>query len=69
MGASEFSKLSVLVVDDVRAVRLVVASLLRRMGVQQIAEAGDGEEALRKLESLKCDVIITDLTMKPMDAG
>jgi CheY-like chemotaxis protein len=67
MSALDFSKLSVLVVDDVRAVRLVVASLLRRMGVQQIAEAGDGEEALRKLETLRCDAIITDLTMKPMD--
>jgi CheY-like chemotaxis protein len=67
MPALDFSKLSVLVVDDVRAVRLILTSLLRRMGVQNVTEASDGEEALHQLEHKKFDLIITDLTMKPMD--
>jgi diguanylate cyclase (GGDEF)-like protein len=56
----------VLVVDDSRLVRRVVAGFLREGGYA-VDEAEDGREALRRLESGNYDVVITDLSMPGID--
>ncbi|RYD71591.1 MAG: response regulator, partial [Sphingobacteriales bacterium] len=58
---------SVLIVDDVRATRSIVRTLLRDMGITSIHEADDGEAALRVLQTRRIELLITDLAMEPMD--
>jgi CheY-like chemotaxis protein len=56
----------VLVVDDEANARNALAELLRDEGY--ITEvAGDGQHALRALESFDADVVLTDLKMPVMD--
>ncbi|MBV9550914.1 MAG: response regulator [Alphaproteobacteria bacterium] len=58
---------SALVVDDVRAMRAIVRSILRGLGIPEIKEASCGETALQILEGQRVDLVITDLVMQPMD--
>ncbi|HZQ39287.1 MAG TPA: response regulator [Rhizomicrobium sp.] len=67
MPTSEIAHLSVLVVEDVRATRVIVRAILRSFGIVDVAEASDGQEALTVLGQRHIDVIITDLCMEPMD--
>jgi two-component system chemotaxis response regulator CheY len=64
---SEIAHLSVLVVEDVRATRVIVRAILRSFGIVDVVEASDGQEALTVLGQRHIDVIITDLCMEPMD--
>jgi two-component system cell cycle response regulator len=57
---------SVLVVDDSRVVRAVVAQHLRRAGYE-VEQADGGEAAMRLLATGRYDVMITDLRMPGMD--
>jgi len=52
-----------LVADDHPAMLRAVAEILERQGVQVIAEAADGEEALAKIEQRKPDVALVDIRM------
>ena len=56
----------VLIVDDDPDMRLAIGSVLRSRSYDVI-EAGDGEEALRKLEEEKPDLMLLDLLMPKMD--
>jgi two-component system, chemotaxis family, chemotaxis protein CheY len=67
MTGSAFERLKVLVVEDNTHMRSLLHTLLASLGIRDIIEAGDGDEALILLRSKKCDLIITDLAMKPMD--
>lgn len=58
---------SVLLVDDVRAMRMTVRSTLRSFGMFDVTEASNGEEALSILAIRDFDLVITDLVMQPMD--
>ena len=64
---SNFKGLSVLIVDDIRDVRTLTRSLLHTLGIDDVLEASDGKSALEILASYKRDLIITDLSMKPMN--
>lgn len=59
----EFENLRVLIVDDNNFVRKLERSMLRQLGVQTIAEAGDGADALKRLSSRDCDLILLDWKM------
>ena len=67
MAASEIAHLSVLLVEDVRATRVIVRTILRSFGIYDVVEAADGQEALTVLGQRHIDVVITDLAMGPMD--
>ncbi len=56
----------VLVVDDREGIRAFITGALEDMG-HQTASAGDGHEALKKLEAEEYDVMVTDLKMPRMD--
>ena len=54
----------VMLVDDHALVRRGVAALLKANGrYVVVSEAGDGEDALAKLESVEADIVILDLDM------
>jgi DNA-binding NarL/FixJ family response regulator len=55
----------VVIADDSLLVREGIASLLRRAGVEVVAEADDGEELLRIVDEHQPDVAIVDVRMPP----
>jgi CheY-like chemotaxis protein len=59
----------VLVVDDNRAMLLLVRTLLRGFGIRNVVEAIDPAEALSFMKNAAFDLIITDLSMKPIDGA
>ena len=57
---------SVLIVDDSEFVRNYHSAILRDARFQVIT-AGDGVEALEKLFTNRCDLVLTDINMQRMD--
>lgn len=55
--------LRVVLADDHVLVRQGLKSLLEREGFQVVAEASDGQEALRCVQSLKPDIAVMDISM------
>ena len=53
---------AVLIVDDERSMRRVLATFLKRKGVQ-VAEASGVREAVQKIQQTRYDVVIADLKM------
>lgn len=53
----------VMLVDDHALVRAGIASLLRASGVEVVAEAGDGDEAITYARQLRPDLIFMDIKM------
>jgi two-component system, chemotaxis family, chemotaxis protein CheY len=56
----------VLIVDDSSSVRTVARMALRERGYEVI-EACNGKEALEKLDSERCHLVISDVNMPTMD--
>jgi two-component system chemotaxis response regulator CheY len=56
----------ILIVDDSRALRMLLGHNLRQGGYE-ILEACDGEEALERLGEETVDMVITDFTMPGMN--
>ncbi|MFB9326072.1 response regulator [Paenibacillus aurantiacus] len=61
--------LKVLIVEDERTVREGIAESIEEMqcGFRLCGQAGDGEEALRLIDRLAPDIVITDIRMPRMD--
>lgn len=58
--------ITILLVDDSPTVRVMVSDLLRRKGIEVI-EAGDGIEAMEKMQVQCPDLVITDIVMPRMN--
>lgn len=56
-----------LVVDDSATMRRIVVNSLQRVGFTDVVEAGDGAEALEKMDSI--DFIITDWNMPKLSGA
>ena len=61
------AQISVMVVDDQRAIRALVKESLQQLGVRLIFEAQDGEEALMALKRGPVHLVISDLNMPKLD--
>jgi two-component system response regulator NreC len=57
----------IVLADDHVLVRQGLKSLLEREGFQVVAEASDGQEALRSVESLQPDIAIMDISMPTLN--
>jgi two-component system chemotaxis response regulator CheY len=58
----------ILLVDDSVTMRRIQKTQITNLGVSDIIEAGDGEEAFRKLnESMPIDLVMLDWNMPIMD--
>ena len=60
---------SVLIVDDSSTIRLIVRRCLEQgeLGIEDVWEAGNGEEAFDILAKQSVDVVLTDINMPKMD--
>jgi DNA-binding NarL/FixJ family response regulator len=62
------SAIRVLLVDDHKLFRAGIRSLLQAVsGVEVVAEAGDGREALRLIEAHRPDVVLMDIMMPSLN--
>lgn len=55
-----------LVIDDSMPMRRIIANVLARLGYTDVVLAGNGREALKRLESEPIDFVITDWFMPEM---
>lgn len=63
----DFSRLSILVIDDCRFMRLVLERMLEALNITTVRFASDGIEAWAHLIESEPDVIICDWEMSPED--
>lgn len=64
----EGGRFSVLIVDDEKPARNDIARMLKKMdGVEIIGEAGNGLEAVKKIESQSPDILLLDIRMPGLD--
>ncbi|MBS0198684.1 MAG: response regulator [Planctomycetes bacterium] len=57
----------VLLVDDSKVMRNVEKGILAKLGLTDVEEAGNGAEALTKVESYQPELILLDWNMPVMD--
>jgi two-component system response regulator NreC len=57
----------VVLADDHVLVRQSLKSLLEREGFQVVGEASDGQEAIRRVESLRPDIAVMDISMPTLN--
>jgi two-component system chemotaxis response regulator CheY len=62
-----YDLLKILIVDDNHHMRVLVAEILKAVGVRHIHEASDGAQALQMMKTQAIDIIMTDLSMQPLD--
>jgi CheY-like chemotaxis protein len=67
MSRSRFEDIRALIIEDNAHMRSLLRGLLGAVGIKDISEAGNGEAGLAVLRERKCDLILTDLVMQPMD--
>ena len=63
----DFSAFKVLVVDDSRTLRLILAQQLGALGIHHITEATDGLKALELVKSTAFDLMLLDMEMPELD--
>jgi two-component system chemotaxis response regulator CheY len=62
-----YDLLKILLVEDNHHMRVLLAEILRAVGVRDLFEASDGAAALQMMKNQEIDIIITDLSMQPLD--
>ncbi len=62
-----FDTLKALIVEDNAHMRVLLRELLNTAGIRDVAEAGNGSAAITVLRERKCDLILSDMAMAPMD--
>ena len=67
MSGSALEQLKVLIVEDNQHMRSLLRTLLNSAGIREIFEANNGGTGLTVLREKKCDLVLSDLAMKPMD--
>ena len=63
----DFSRLSVLVVDDNIYMRVLIRDLLKSFGTGNVLEAIDGADGIQKLKENWVDIVFVDWMMEPLD--
>lgn len=67
MPVTSLDALKVLIVEDNPHMRALLRALLTALGTQTPYEATEGESGLALFREKRCDLILCDLSMKPMD--
>ena len=68
LPANSGAKIAVMVVDDSSVIRGLITRMLSGLdGIEVATSAGDGEQALKRLQTMHIDVVILDIEMPVMD--
>lgn len=67
MAAADFGDFSVLVIEDEKFTRMVLAKMLATLGFKAVHQAEDGETGLAAVQAHNPDVVVCDVEMQPMD--
>ena len=67
MSGYDFEGMKVLVVDDSRQMRTLLASFLAGFGVKDVFQAIDADSGFEELKAIDPDIVITDWRMPPTD--
>jgi CheY-like chemotaxis protein len=67
MAESAFEYLKVLIVEDNHHMRALLRSLLLALGIKHVFEAENGEQAIGHLRDQQPDLVLSDLSMRPVD--
>jgi len=59
--------MKVMLIDDSKTMRNIQRSVLRQIGIEQVEEACDGQDALSKVTAFAPDLILVDWNMPNMD--
>lgn len=59
--------MKILIVDDSAHMRVMLSEILKAIGVQHVYEACDGTQGLQMMLDHPVDIVITDLSMQPLD--
>lgn len=62
-----YDLIRILIADDNHHMRVLLTEILRAIGVIHIHEAADGAQALQMLRNHQVDIVMTDLSMQPLD--
>ena len=62
-----YDLLKILLVDDNHHMRVLLSEILKAVGVRWIFEASDGAQGLQMMKNHSIDIIMTDLSMQPLD--
>lgn len=60
------NNMPILVVDDYQTMVRIVRNLLKQIGYENVDDASNGEEALKKIREKHYGLIISDWNMEPM---
>lgn len=66
-AAPPYAGRRVLIVDDERFIRALLAGMFGKLGLEVVGTAADGAEAVAKNEALAPDLITLDIAMPGMD--
>ena len=61
------TSIPVLIVDDYKTMLRIIRNLLKQIGFNDVDEAVDGTDALRKMSIKNYGLIISDWNMQPMN--
>jgi len=61
------TNLKILVIDDVSYMRSIVVDMLKRLGLTQVTQAGDGEQALALIKSNQFSMVLCDWHMPKLN--
>jgi len=61
------TNIPVLIVDDYKTMLRIIRNLLKQIGFEDVDEAYDGTDALKKVAAKKYGLIISDWNMQPMN--
>ncbi len=58
---------NVLIVDDLRFIKIVLRDIVEKAGFRVVGEASNGEQAISLYQDKRPDVVLMDITMPGMD--
>lgn len=67
MTAAAFGDFSVLVIEDEKFTRMVLAKMLGTLGFKAVHQAEDGSSGLAAVAAHDPDVVVCDVEMQPLD--
>ena len=67
MAENQKRSFAIMIVDDSMVVRLTMKNVLKILGLEVVAEAANGQEAVEKYKTVKPDLILLDLIMPKHD--